>query len=288
MFNGMLTGIIQRVGNANGVAASSHCTVQLPLGLSYEWCKLVLTGTAFAIADMTNIKLKLNGQTLQDYRTGTELEVLNSQQDRDYTTTAAFVQFDFRRMGCKPNQRGTFDRDMTMIRTGVPNNPSDPNRQGFKDVSTFTIEFDIGAGATAPVLNVYASMLDPAAMGLVRYVRDQDYTPAATGTYEIFDVPRQMIIERIGYNITSGVFTELQNKINGNVVFEGPLAIHNQEQGNGVRKVITNWFFIEPDPNGDGQDWIDARAASDFRQVLTVSTAAVIKTVIQYIGPLGA
>lgn len=282
MYNGMLTGIIQQVGNVNGVAANSHATIQLPLGLTFEWVKLVLGGT-FTIAQITNIKVKFNGQTVQEYRSGTELELLNSQQDRDYTTTAGYLQFDFRRLGSQSNERGTQDRDLTLIRTGIPNNP----QSGLRDISTFTIEFDIGA-ATNPTIVCYASMIDPAAMGLVRYVRDIDYTPSATGRYEIFDVPRQMIIERIGYNMTAGVFTELQNKINGNVVFEGPLAIHNQDQNNGRRKAQTDWFFLEPDPYGDGRDWIDARPAADFRQVLTVSNAAVIKTVLQQLGPLGA
>lgn len=282
MYNGMLTGIIQQVGNVNGVAANSHATIQLPLGLTFEWVKLVLGGT-FTIAQITNIKVKLNGQVVQEYRSGTELELLNSQSDRNYTTTAGYLQFDFRRLGCRANERGTQDRDLTLIRTGIPNDPA----KGLRDVSTFTIEFDIGA-ATSPTIVCYASMIDPAPMGLVRYVRDIDYTPAATGRYEIFDVPRQMIIERIGYNIASGVFTELQNKINGNVVFEGPLAIHNQDQNNGERKAQTDWFFLEPDPYGDGRDWIDARPAADFRQVLTVSTAAVIPTVLMQLGPLGA
>lgn len=282
MFNGMLTGIIQQVGNVNGVAANNHATVQLPLGLSFAWVELVLGGT-FTIAQITNIKVKLNGQIVQEYRSGTELELLNSQQDRNYTTTAGYLHFDFRRMGSQPNNRGTEDRDLTMIRTGIPNNPN----SGLRDVSTFTIEFDIGA-AVNPTIVCYASMLDPAPMGLVRYVRDIDYTPSATGRYEIFDVPRQMIIERIGYNIASGAFTELQNKINGNVVFEGPLAIHNRDQNNGARKEQSNWFFLEPDPDGDGRDWIDARPAADFRQVLTISAANAIPTVLQQLGPLGA
>lgn len=282
MYNGMLTGIIQQVGNVNGVAANNHATIQLPLGLSYAWVELVLGGT-FTIAQITNIKVKLNGQIVQEYRSGTELELLNSFQDRNYTTTAGYLHFDFRRMGCKSTSNGTDNRDLTMIRTGVPNAPN----SGLRDVATFTIEFDIGA-ATSPTIVCYASMLDPAPMGLVRYVRDIDYTPSATGRYEIFDVPRQMIIERIGYDMSSGVFTELQNKINGNVVFEGPLAIHNRDQNNGARKSQTNWFFLEPDPDGDGRDWMDARPAADFRQVLTVSTANVIKTVLMQLGPLGA
>lgn len=282
MYNGMLTGIIQQVGNVSGVAANNHATIQLPLGLTFAWAELVLGGT-FTIAQISNIKVKLNGQVVQEYRTGTELELLNSQQDKNYTTTAGYLHFDFRRMGCQPNNRGTEDRDLTLIRTGIPNNPN----SGLRDVSTFTIEFDIG-GATNPTVVCYASMLDPAPMGLVRYVRDIDYTPSATGRYEIFDVPRQMIIERIGYDMTSGVFSELQNKINGNVVFEGPLAIHNRDQNNGARESQTNWFFLEPDPDGDGRDWIDARPAADFRQVLTVTTAQVIPTVLQQLGPLGA
>lgn len=282
MYNGMLTGIIQQVGNVNGVAASSKASIQFPMGLSFAWIKLVLGGT-FTVAQCTNIKVKVNGQIVQEYRSGTELELLNSQQDRNYTSVAGYLHFDFRRMGSKPNERGTQDRDLTLIRTGVPNNPN----SGLRDVSTLTIEFDIGA-ATSPTIVCYASMLDPAPMGLVRYVRDIDYTASATGKMEIFDVPRQMIIERIGYNIAAGVFTELQNKINGNVVFEGPLAIHNQDQNNGARKPQTNWFFLEPDPDGDGRDWIDARPAADFRQVLTISGTGAIPSVLQQLGPLGA
>lgn len=278
MFNNMLTGIVQKVGQIDGVASSSRCTVKLPIGLTFEYVRLVMAN--ITAAQCTNIQVRLNGQVVQEYRSGTEMELVNDFQDKNYVTVANQLLFDFRRIGCTQRE----DRDMTLIRTGVPNKQG----SGFYDVATFELSFDLASGLTSPSISAYASMVDPAPLGVVRYVRSLSYTPSGTGDYEISDVPRQMLIERIAYNITTGVFTEVKNKINGNVVYEGPLSVHNADQNNGVRVTQSNWFFMEPDPRGDGRDWIDARPAADFRQVLTISTAGNIPVVLHQIGPLGA
>lgn len=277
MYNGMLTGITQRIGQIEGVASSSRVTVKLPIGLSYEWVKLILTN--ITIAQCTNIAVRINGQTIQEYRSGTEMELCRSEEDFQYTTTAGYLHFDFRRLG----STNIIDRDSTLIRTGFPNKPD----SGLADVSTLELSFDLASGLTNPAISAYAAMIDPSSLGLVRYVRGLSYTPAGTGAYEVSDIPRAMLIERIGFNMASGVFTELVAKVNGNIVMEGPLAIHNQDQNNGVRVSQSNWFFMEPDPKGDGRDWIDVRSASDFRLIMTVSTAANIPVVLNQLGPVG-
>lgn len=276
MYNGMLTGITTRIGQIEGVASSSRVTVKMPIGLSFEWIKLILTN--ITIAQCTNIAVRINGQTIQEYRSGTEMELCRSQEDFQYGTTAGYLHFDFRRL----SSQSIPARDSTLIRTGKPNETG----SGLADVSTFEISFDLPSGLSSPAVSAYAAQIDPDRLGLVRYVRGLSYTPSGTGDFEVSDLPRSMLIERIGFNMTSGVFSELKVKINGNIVAEGPLAIHNQDMNNGVRVSQTNWFFLEPDPKGDGMDWIDVRSASDYRLIMVITTAANIPVVLSQLGPV--
>lgn len=275
MMDGKFLGMYTRWGTVDGVAASSRFTAKFQPGLTFEYIDLVMTGTTHA--QVTGISIRINGIEIQSYRSGTELELLNSFQDEDYTSVAGTLRFDFRRLGTK----NPVLRDQTMIGTGTQ-----PTTQGEVTVSTLEISGDLAAAIT-PTITSYASVRDAMPLGLLRLVRPHQFTPPATGNYEWDAMPRNAIIERIAHNIASGVFASVQIKVNQNIISEGPIARHNAEQNNGVRRTQTNWYFIEPDPYGDGNDLYNFKNLADVRFVYDVTTAASIPVTTSYLGFLG-
>lgn len=275
MMDGKFLGMYTRWGTVDGVAASSRFTARFQPGATFEYIDLVMTGTT--IAQVTNISVRINGIEIQSFRSGTELELWNSFQDEDYTTVAGTLRFDFRRLGTKNPAL----RDQTMIGTGVA-----AQSAAQAVVSTFEISGDLASGIT-PTITPYASVRDAAPLGLLRLVRPFQFTPPATGSYEWDGLPRSAVIERIGHNMGSGVFDEVKLKVNQNIISEGPITRHNAEQNNGVRRTQSNWFFVEPDPYGDGNDLYNMSGVADFRLVYNVTTANPIPVVASYLGFLG-
>jgi hypothetical protein len=274
MIRGMIPSLMRRWGTVEGVASSSQFSVKLPIGMSYEQVALVMTGISHA--QVTDIKVRINGGEVQSYRSGTELELFNSWQDAEYTSVAGTLLFDFRRLGV----RSPGDRDATILGTGVP------SMNGEVTASVIEITGTLASGLTSPTITPYARLREPQPLGVLRHTRQFSFTPAGTGEVEVTDLIRGRVIEAIAFNITSGVFDQVKIEVDGQVVHEGPLALHNREQNNGVRATQSNWHVVDFNPLGDPQGWLDVRAASDLRMKFNITTAAAIPYTVFTLGRL--
>jgi hypothetical protein len=275
MNRGMVPNMIRRWGTVEGVASSSQFRVKLPIGTSYEKVELHLTNITHA--QVTDLQVRINGGELMSFRSGTELELFNSYFDRDYVSRSGVLVVDFRRIGMK----NPADRDVTILGTGVP--ASDPSEVV---VSTLEIVGTLASGLTSPSIKSYAFMREAMPLGVLKQAKSFSFTPSGTGEIEISDVVRGRVIEAMAFDISSGVFDELAVEIDGNRVFEGPITMHNATQDNGVRDTQTDWFFLDLNPNGDSNSWLDVRAASDFRLKFNVTTAAAIPYTVFTLGRL--
>jgi len=270
----MVPNLIRRWGTVEGVASSSQFSVKLPIGMSYEKVELHLTNITHA--QVTNLKVRINGGEIMTFRSGTELELFNSFFDKEYTSRSGVLCLDFRRLGC----RNPVDRDVTILGTGVP------STDGEVTASVIEITGTLASGLTSPSIKSYAQMREAMPLGILKQARTFSFTPSGTGEIEVSDVVRGRVIECIGFDLSSGVFDELICEIDGNRVFEGPITMHNANQDNGVRDTQADWFFLDLNPNGDSNSWMDVRAASDFRLKFNVTTAAAIPYTVFTLGRL--
>lgn len=149
-----------------GVQATGTAVIPaIPQGMTYECIVLELGGTAFTLADITAIRVKLGGKVIWNI-TATDLQSINSYYD--ITADVARVPLWF----ADPNARSADEYMLCALDTSV----------GY---SSFSIECDI-AGATAPTLVAYALQSAPISrtkpyVGMFRTLEQQVIAPTATG-----------------------------------------------------------------------------------------------------------
>lgn len=274
MIRGMIPNLIRRWGTVEGVASSSTFSAKFPMGSTYESIELALTNITHA--QVTNIKVRINGGEIMSFRSGTELETFNKYLNAEYTSRSGVLVFDFRRLGIK----SPADRDATIIGTGVP------SQNGEVVAATLEITGDLASGLVSPAIRSYAKLREPLPLGVLRHTRPFSFTPSGTGTYEVSDLVRGRVIEQIGFDISSGVFNELTVEVDGQIVFEGPITMHDAAQNNGVRATQANWFFLDFNPDGDPASWLDIRGASDLRMKFNITTANTINYTVFTLGRL--
>lgn len=111
-----------------------------PLGMTYKALHFQLGGTAFTKAQMTNIRVRLQGKQIVDV-TGANLDTMNQHMKRVANVAYQSLYFG------DPNGKTFLGQMLGAIDTS-------------RGVSTMEIEVDIGA-ATAPTLQVWAEFMPP-------------------------------------------------------------------------------------------------------------------------------
>ena len=146
----------------------------IPQGMTYEAILLELTGTAFVISDITEIRVDLGGKQIWRIP-GADLQLINSYYG--ITADAARLPIWF----ADPNAKTLPEYLASALDTSF----------GYSD---FSIEVDV-AGATAPVLNAYSLTSAPIPrldatgkpvpyVGTFRTLNKQLITPTSTGVLQ--------------------------------------------------------------------------------------------------------
>lgn len=247
----------------NGVAAGQTCTLRIPTGST--WHKLLLTYSGVTLAQMTGIRLKVNGQTIQSWRNGTHLDMLNQFEGRAAAAGAIFI--DFERYGIL--ERGM--RQLTALGTGAnyegPRPATDP-----VEVTSVYLEIDIDAAAAGPVLSCKGWRSAPSATRQVKKIRNFIRDASGAGDLQISDLPRGEPITKLV--IESSVVTSVKMEINGATIFERTAAENNQEQTDGERVPQSNVFVLDPAELGYGDEAIPTgNDVSEMLLTLTTSGA---------------
>ena len=125
----------------NVAAGNTAIMPRIPQGESYEAIILKLGGTSFTKAQIDNIRQRLGGKLITDI-TGSHLDAMN--QFMGQTANAAYLAIHY----SDPNARTINGENIGAIDT------SDP-------YSSFNMEVDINAGATAPTLEAWGLVSPP-------------------------------------------------------------------------------------------------------------------------------
>lgn len=287
--------LTQKLPSPTGVASGGGSLVSiLPIGLSYEELYIVFTGT-IAIADMTNIRINANGKPIQEFRSGTELDLYNKFNRRTAAVTNGILVVDFCRRLLTDRGMHEFTRlgtgkpldlnqflGSTTAGSGVPN----PNYNPFP-VQTLTLEMDLGVnvGATAAV-SVFAHLSDPAPTGLIRKLRKFNYGPSQT-PFDIADIPKGDMIN--AWYLNFGVkITDLELKRDNYTIFKRSRTLNRLIQTDGTwRTPQTGMEVIDTTEDGFGDQVITTAGVNDFRLTLTFSTTPTTLTpTVDFIGQL--
>lgn len=136
-------GVLHKLPPFQNVGANQTAVLpNMPVGMTYDAIHFKLGGTAFTKAQMTNIRVRVQGKQIIDI-TGTHLDSVNQYMKR--TANAAYLSLYFG----DPNARTILGQMLGAVDTS----------RGIRDMS---IEVDIG-GATAPTLEAWAELMPPKA-----------------------------------------------------------------------------------------------------------------------------
>ena len=263
----------RRMPSFESVAAGNTATLRLPIGLTYH--QLLITYSGVTLEQMDEIRVIANGQPIQRYTKGTQIDDMNKFEGR--AGSAGILVIDFERYGLLTQ----LQREGTVIGTGMLD---DPQR-----ITTLTLEIDINSAAAAPKLAVKARQSEPSNLNLIKLVRNFSYNAPAVGEYEIADIPKGDLINKIRFE--SSAISAVRVERNNFVIFERTKAENDLIQSDGERKPTSSAFVIDPTELGEGKEGIATRTVdgtnvNDLRFILTMTDSGNVPVVLESIGTL--
>lgn len=278
--------ITTKMPSAESVAAGSTATFRLPIGATYEQLLISYSGTTFDLEHMTELRLVGNGKTIQRYPTvgsdsGAEvLDKFNQFEGRNAAN--GILVLDLNRFGI----RTRVNEELTGLGTGMK-----PSDAGYKEkgglgveLSTLYLEIDIAATAEAPVLSAKAVQSPKRPLGLIKKVRHFIYNAAASGEYEISDLPRGDLINK--FVVHSADVSALKLETDRNIRFERTAAENSLIQADGVRAPVSGLYVFDPSEIGNGSEALPTVKVQDFRITLSMSSAGSVPVTVEYMGAL--
>lgn len=151
------------------VTAGNPTSLNLPVGgNTYERIRIKYTGVT--LAQMQNIEVRLNGDPIQEFTDGQNLDDLNDFYGRP--ATAGYLD-----IWCiRPELTNIGQRRLTAW--------------GTTNVDTLSIHMDIDAGAAAPVLSADAMIADPRDMDVITKIKQFPVNSGAAAQVEVSELPR--------------------------------------------------------------------------------------------------
>ena len=266
--------LTRRMPSWEGVVAGQTATLRLPIGLTFEQLWTEFTGVT--LAQMDEIRVVANGQTIQQWDSGTVLDQFNQYEGR--SAASGILCLDFNRFGMRTQEQEEF----TALGTGRPDDPS--------PITTLQVEIDINAGAAASTMASRAVQSIPRALGLFKKVRKFTYSPTGALDFEIADLPKGDVINQISFVPSANDITRLRVERDTFVVFDREDQLNERIQADGVRvpQVAANQFVYDPTENGVGTEGLLTAGVNDLRFILTMSGAATVGVQCVYIGAIDA
>ncbi len=264
-----MTQVTRKMPSFEGVAAGQTATCRLPIGLTYN--QLVLAYSGVTLAQMDEMRLIANGKTIQRWVGGSKLDAVNQFDGRN--AASGVLTLDLERYGLR-TRAGS---ELTAIGTGIKskNGPT---------ITTLSLEIDINAAAVAPVLSAKAVQSEPREAGILKHVRTFGYDPAAAGEFEISDLPRLGMINRIIF--ASANINSVRLQRDGYTAFERDTAENEAIQADGVRVPQTGYWVVDWSEAGNGQDALAVAGVKDLRFTLDMAASGHVDAIVEYLAPL--
>lgn len=267
-----------------GVAAGQTASLNMPIGLTYHG--LLITYSGVTLAQMTELRLKGNGRDIFT-TTVEDLDVCNQFNGLEAASGILYLPFDRVKLLTRAGV------ELSAIGTGAPLNndagtPEAPNpAYNPTPLSTFQLEIDIDGAATSPALSAKAYQSAPRPLGAFIKRRKFNFTITGTGDFEISDLPKGDLIDKIWLKDNGGAGDILGVKLERDnfLSFDRLKAENDLIQQDGVRVPQTDFYVIDPTEQGFGAESI-VSAVSDFRLKVNTSGAVNLVVYVDFIGGL--
>lgn len=247
--------------------------LNLPVGLTYHSIDLAYSG--ITLAQMESIVLKIDGQIVKQYGSGTDVDTMNKFDGK--AAASGILTFDFERCGLMlPDNR---------VRSVLGTHYKTADGKNTVAVKTMQLEVKIASGVVAPVLSATAEQSPPRAMDVLSRLLEFTYD-LASGENHIANLPfgnlQNANINRIW--IKSANATKLVLRKNQRTVFERTKAHNELKQTDGKRTPQSGWVVLDTTEAGYGGNLINTLDAQDLRLLLTASGAETATLRVEYHG----
>lgn len=269
-----------RMPSPEGVTAGGQALLKCPIGRAYH--SLIMEYSGVTLAQLTEIRIKANGKVIHRY--GAEVrDAMN--KFNGLAAASGFLVIPFDRIGLKTRQ----GEEEMLVNTGS-------RAENGQAITSFHVEVDIAAAATAPVLNFFAIQSDarPGGPGSMLHVVPYTRSAAGAGELQVSDLPfnQQTAIWLNRTFIKSANLTKLRLERNTYTIFERKKALNELVQSNGARTPQTGYFVYDTTEQGYGGAMTSVavagnRPVNDFRYIMEMSAAEQITLWPEYVGRLG-
>ncbi len=257
-----------------GVEKGVTATCKVPAGYTYH--SILLHSNATGVNDFTEIRVLLNG-TIIVRLSGKEMRDIVGFDRGD--TDAGFHYISFDRMGLR-TRTGT---ESTAIAYGAFNDP--------RPVSNMVVEVDISSTAGDNLtLDGYALVSGPRDLNgkpaVIKQVRKFVYSPTGAGEYDISDLPRVGLINRIFFDSLDAI-DKVVVSLDSTEIWNRPKDVNHFFERNFFRRTfLSEYYAIDPSENGFSGDAWNISQVNDFRIKLTMNKAANVTAIVEYLAPL--
>ena len=254
--------------STDNVAAGSTMIQSMPVGgATYDRIALALTN--ISNAQITNIRVKINGREIWFFDSGTTLQLINDYYGRP--SNAGYLDFYFNR----PEMVNLLQERLTGI--------------GTVDVQTFTVEADIDGAVLNPAVEGLATLSDPRKLGLITKVKRYPASYAVSGQVENKDIvlgPRIMAAHFIKADVN-----RVEIEQGSRVVFERDKAdLEVDQEGYGrvpqTASMTSVDFMLEGDHaqamvTSENRNGVDRTIGTRF--LTTLGTSGAVPTYVEYL-----
>lgn len=248
------------LSNLTGVGKGQTATLSLPVGmLSYHHVYLDLSGVTKV--EIKDIRIKINGNVMQEYKTGSELEKVAGFYQRSLSDNIL----------CIPFRRDEF----------ISPTDADAYAFGMADVDTFQIDFTIDAGAANPVIKARALQGAARPLGVITKVKRFSFSSTGAGMLEIDRIPKQAYIQAI--HIMTDKVKTLEVKANNESVYDTISRTENQALQKRFKRTpqigVTHIDWVLKNQSGGA---LPVAGLHDFRLRLDMTEGTPFDVVVEY------
>jgi len=261
------------LNNSNSVAAGQTAIWELAMGPTFEHI-FIKHDASVTLAEMEGIRLRVNGEVVIEFASGTDLNIYNIHQG--YPTDAGtWLTLSLARVDLLTQ----IARELTGLATGN----GDP-RQNPNVVTSAFLEIDIAAGAASPVVSAQAEISGPRGPSDILKIRQKTLSPAGAGVFEFNNLSYQAgdFINQIFWLHSN--LTDFEIKIDGKDYWKMSVADQALLHAQGVRVAQAAAAVFDPTFRGQGTQALPTAGIEDLRTRLTVSGA---DTIVEYVVSIG-
>lgn len=250
-----------KMPSVQNCSPGATCTLEIPLGLCYNFFLLNLTN--ITLAQLTNIEVRINGKAVQEFADGTELDNINKYHGRQAFENGVLPLFFMR-----PEMVLPIEKNVTSI--------------GTSDISTFSLHADIAAACVSPAIDVYAQQSAQTSLGTITKIRAFPASSATSGDFEISNLPRSGA--RIAcVHLFKADVSHVLVKADGREAVDMPKTVLEQMQKVfGKTPITATCTHVDFVVNGNVQDSLITQGLQDLLVRPTLDSSGSLRTVVEF------